>query len=138
MLSAVAVIIGILVAGLAFYLYQTTKTLPSSQTKTVALRNTSASSPTPKPTIFLSVEVPKDEEVVDKRTVTLSGKTNHDAIVIISTQSDDQIITPSTNGSFSTTITIQEGPNLIEITAMAPNGEEATVKRTITFSAENF
>lgn len=134
-ISFIAVAIGILVAGILFYLYQTTKTIPPSKTKTVTI---TPLSPTPQASIFLSLDKPKDEEVLDSRTVTIAGKTVKGAIVVISTYASDDVITPASNGSFSTTATLDDGQNLIEITAIAPNGEEIKTTKVVTYSTENF
>jgi len=135
-LSFIAVVIGLAVAGAAFYLYQTTKTIPESQTRTPSLVLT----PTPKPysSIFLTVESPKDEEVFDKKTITITGKTEKDAIIIISTNTNDEVITPALNGNFSTTTTIENGQNQIAIIAVSLSGEEKKIVKTVTFSTEEF
>lgn len=133
-ISFFAVLIGIIAAGIAFYFYQSTKTL-SPQTRPVAL---TSPTPTPQAGIFLSVDTPLDESVTDKKTITITGKTEPDAIVVISIDSADEVITPTRTGGFSTTSTITDGTNRIEITAIAPNGEEATIVRTVSFSAEEF
>lgn len=134
-LSFIAVLIGILISGVVFYFYQASKTIPSSKTKTISIAQ---ATPTPKPSIFLSVDSPKDEDVIDKKTITISGKTIKDATIIISTSASDQVITPALNGNFSSTAVIDDGQNEITITALAPNGEEVSVIKTVTFSTENF
>lgn len=136
-ISFMAVVIGILVASLAFYLYQRTKVLPETQTKVA----TSIPPPSPtgkKPSIFLSLDTPKDEDVVDTKTVTISGKTNADATVVVITDADDMVVAPASNGNFSTTATIGNGTNKIEITAISPDGEETMATRTVTYSTESF
>lgn len=133
--SLIAVLIGILAAGAAFYFYQTTKVIPESKTKTISIV---PPSPIPKTTIFLTVDSPKDEDVVDKRVLAVSGKTIPDATIIISTQNLDQVITPASNGNFSSTLELDDGQNKIEITAIAPNGEEVKLVKTVTYSTENF
>lgn len=134
-LSFIAILVGILVAAVAFYLYQSTKTIPSSKTKPVS---PVAPTTTPKSSIFLTIDSPKDEEVLDKRTVTVSGKTIIQAIIVISTQTGDQVISPTSTGTFSATVNIADLENQIEITAIAPNGEEVKIIRTVTFSTESF
>lgn len=134
-IAFIAVSIGILVAGVAFFLYQTTKILPSTKTKTISI---SSPTSTPIPSVFLTVDRPRDEEVSDKKIITISGKTAPSAIIVISTQSTDQVITPASNGNFSTTLIIDDGENEIEITSIAPNGEEARIVRTVTYSIESF
>lgn len=134
-ISAIAVVVGIIVAGALFYFYQQTKTIPQNQTKVISVV---APSPMQKPSIFLSVEKPTDEEVVDTKIITVSGKTDPGAIIVITTDAEDQIINPAQNGNFSSSISIDSGSNKIIITAIAKNGEEAKVIRTVTYSTENF
>ncbi len=131
----IATVIGILVAGAIFYLYQSTRIVPGNKLKTISI---SSPPPTPRPSIFLTVGSPIDQEVIDTRTITVSGKTSSDAVVAILTQNSHQMVTPAGNGDFSVTLTISDGQNIIEITAIAPNGEEAKVTRTVTFSSEEF
>ncbi|MBI2074577.1 MAG: hypothetical protein HYT83_01925 [Candidatus Levybacteria bacterium] len=134
-ISFIAVLIGVLVAGAAFYFYQSTKIVSPSQIKTVSIKSPT---PTPSSSIFLSVENPKNEDVVDTKTITVNGKTTSDAVIILSTISDDQVFTPTKIGSFSTTTTLNDGANLITITAIAPNGEEVKITKTVTYSTESF
>lgn len=134
-LSFIAVLIGLVVAGGAFYFYEFSKTPPTPKIKTISI---ASPSPTPKPSIFLNLDSPKDEEVVNKKVITISGKTIRDAIVSIITENSQDVITPALNGDFSTTLTIGDGQNLIEVTAFSQNGETAKILRTVTFSTEEF
>lgn len=135
-LSFVAILLGLVVAGIAFYFYQTTRT-PAKQSKQVIIANSSPT-PTPKSNNFLTIDRPKDEEVINKRTVMVTGRTLPEATVIISSENTDQVVTPAANGTFTATHTIGNETTLIQITAIFPNGEEKKVTRTITSSAEEF
>ena len=134
-LSFIAALIGLGVAGGAFYFYEASRAITKPQTKTVYITSIT---PTPKQSIFLNVDLPKDEDVVSNKVITVSGKTVPDAIISIISDNYQDVITPSQNGGFSTTININDGQNLIEITATLPNGESTKVKRVITFSTEEF
>ncbi|PIY94598.1 MAG: hypothetical protein COY68_01830 [Candidatus Levybacteria bacterium CG_4_10_14_0_8_um_filter_35_23] len=134
-LSLIAITIGLLFAGIAFYIYQYTKILPLAKTKTVSI---SAPTPTPKPSIFLLVNEPSDEKIFNKKVVTVSGKTEDNATIVIMTKSDFDVLKPSSVGNFSTTINLNDGINIIRITAIAPNGEEQTIERTVGFTTEDF
>ncbi len=134
-LAFIAVLIGLLAAGVAFYFYQTTKTVSPSNTTVV---NPHSPSPTPKPTIYLSLLNPGDEIVVDNKTLKINGKTNPDATLMIATIGEQQVIQPSQNGDFSTTITLDNGENLIKISVVLPNGETKSMQRTVTYSTEDF
>lgn len=134
-LAFIAAIIGLLVAGIAFYIYQSSKTIhisnptatPSVQTPTEKDQN-----------IFLNLTNPSDESVISNKVVQVSGNTKPGATVVVLTELDQKIVTPSVKGDFSTTINIDSGENIIEVTAIAPNGEEKTINRTVTFSTEQF
>jgi len=134
-MSVTATFIGLLVAGIVFFLYESSKRVAPSATKKVSV---ASPSPSPKPTIFLTVDSPKDEDVVTKKVLTISGKTIPAAIVVIISKNYQDIITPSQNGDFSTTISINDGQNIIEITAIGPNGESVITTKTLTFSEEEF
>lgn len=134
-LSFIMVIIGLLVAGVAFYLYQGTKSVPSSKTSILV------ASPTPTPittSVYLNVSSPTDESVVGNKTVTVSGKTTPDATIVIMTNSDQKVIVPSGVGDFSTTIIITDGANLIRVTSFGSDGQSETIQKTITYSIEDF
>ena len=134
-LSFIMVVIGLLVAGVAFYIYQGTKSVPGSKTSILV------ASPTPTPintSVYLNVDSPTDESIVDNKTVTVSGKTTPDATIVIMTNSDQKVIQPSEQGDFSSTIIITGGVNLIQITALGSDGQSATVQKTITYSIEDF
>lgn len=134
-LSFVAIIIGLAVAGLAFYLYQMTRSAPE-QTKKI----TSDISPTPTPdnSLFLTLDSPKNEEVLSTKTVKISGKTTPDAIIVVNTEANDEVVTPASNGSFTLTQSIGNDVNLIQVTAIFPNGEEKVIQRTVTYNTEGF
>src|ERR1035437_263364 len=134
-LSFIMVVIGLLVAGVAFYMYQGTKSIPNSRTSILV------PSPTPTPintSVYLNVDSPTDESVVDNKTVTVSGKTTSDATIVIMTNSDQKVIAPSGQGDFSTTINIVDGTNLIRVIAFGVDGQSTTVQKTITYSLADF
>jgi hypothetical protein len=134
-LSFIMVLVGLLVAGALFYFYQSTKTVSPS---TTTITNTITPTPTPKAKIYLILNAPSDETVVDNKTLLISGRTNPGATIIIVTASDQQVIQPSSQGDFSTTATLDDGQNLIEINSVLPSGETTLIKRTVTYSTEDF
>src|SRR3990172_3145658 len=118
-LSFIMVLIGLLVAGVAFYFYQTTKVIPDKSNTSNVISPTA----TLKPTIFLSLSQPGNESVVSSKTLKISGKTEPGATVVIITDSDQLVLEPSSQGDFSTTIIISNGQNLINIRAISKNGD---------------
>ncbi len=135
-LSFIMVLIGLLVAGVAFYLYQGTKTIPASNIKTVTV---ATPSPTPEASsIYLSLDNPADESVTQNKTVTISGKTTPNATIVVLTDSAQEVVTPTAEGSFTTTLTLSDGENLIRVIAFASDGESASAQRMVTYSTEQF
>lgn len=133
-LSFIMVVIGLLVAGVAFYFYQTTKVVNPNSTASANPTPTQ----TPKSNMFLVINAPTNEEVVTNKTLVISGKTLPEATVVIVTNSDQLIVNPSSQGDFSTTITLENDQNLIRINALSSDGEITTVERTVTYSTNSF
>jgi hypothetical protein len=137
-LSFVAVLVGLIAAGIAFYLYQATRTVPASQTKPLAVAPTpTATQPTDEEHL-LQIDNPKDESVSDKKLITISGKTVKGSTIVITTEDGDQVVKPADNGNFTTTQSIPDGTSLLYITAIFPDGSEKKETRTVTFSTESF
>lgn len=134
-LSFIATLLGLLVAGLAFYAYQATKTIAPNNTKTISFVSPT---PTSIPSVFLTVDRPKDEEVVNSKILVVSGRSASNAVVTVITDSLDDVIVPSLTGDFSTTVNLSEGQNVLEIISIAPNGESIRIKKTVTYSQEEF
>lgn len=134
-LSFIAVLIGLVVAGVVFYIYQSTKTVSTTQSQ--RLENPTPT-PNQKSSLFLQIYEPKDEQIADRKTVTISGKTNPGATVAILTTTGEEIIQPSREGNFNTTIQIDDGINYIKIQAFLPTGETETVQRIIAYTTEDF
>ena len=134
LLSFVAVVVGLIVAGIGFYIYQSTKAIPNTKLGTVKL----ASPTRTPPSVFLTVDTPQNESTTDSKTVIVSGKTVPDATILISTATGDQILKPSTQGNYSTTVTIGNDENQIHVTAIGSAGTQADKIVTITFTTESF
>lgn len=131
----IAVLIGILVALGAFFFYQYTRQVKSSEIKAITISNPS---PTPSSSVFLSIDQPNDETVTDNRIVRINGKTVPNAKIVILTQGNEEAALPTSDGSFSTDITIDSGENIIQIISVAPDGEIVSAKRIVTYSTDNF
>ncbi|OGH11363.1 MAG: hypothetical protein A3B38_00860 [Candidatus Levybacteria bacterium RIFCSPLOWO2_01_FULL_36_13] len=133
-LSFVAILIGLSVAGAAFFLYQNSKKISTQNTISQSISPT----PTQTSSLFLILNEPKDESLSDKKTIKVSGKTTVTATIIVLTSSDQEIIKPSLQGDFSTTIQLSEGLNYLRVQAIDENGETQTVERVIGYSSEDF
>lgn len=134
-LLLIAVIVGLIVAGGAFYLYQSTKEIPGTKIKKISVLEPT---PTPKPSVFISLNTPANESVSSKALITVSGKTVPNSRFTIITPVDQSAGISSADGDFSTTVTLDSDQNIVRITVIAPNGETTTLTRTVTYSTENF
>src|SRR4030042_34014 len=84
-------------------------------------------SPSPTPTaLSLEITQPEDGDQVNTSSVLVSGKTNAGAVVSISVDGNDkiEIANVDQNGNFSATVTLEEGPNFIEVIASDQQGNE--------------
>lgn len=134
-LSLIAIFSGLLVAFVVFFIYQSTKIIsPSKITSFNIVKPTLA----PKSGLFLTIDTPADESVTQTPNVTINGKTDSNATLIITTLSNTQVVTPTTTGDYSISLTLSSGENLITINAVAKDGNEITKQLTLTYSTENF
>jgi hypothetical protein len=135
-LSFVAILIGLLVAGGAFFVYQLTRQLPPEETKAITVKT--PPTPTPSSSQLLVLTSPSDETVSNKKTITITGKTVAGSTVVVSSETDDQVVEPTKNGDFTVTHTIGDDTTIITVLAIFPNGEEQSVTRSVSYSAEEF
>ena len=134
-LSFVAVLVGLMVAGGAYYLYQHYAKSNVQSTQTITIKPTIVPSPTLDNTgDYITVDQPADESSFDNRSVTVSGKATKNSTVIVSTPSTDQVGVASADGSYSLTITLDADTNPLYVTAIFPDGTEQKLIRTLTYS----
>ncbi|HSX08531.1 MAG TPA: hypothetical protein VLF93_00050 [Candidatus Saccharimonadales bacterium] len=137
-LSFVAVFVGLIAAGIAFYLYQSTKVIPTSQTKPSATQVSIQPTKQPANTDIFTVDSPEDEQVFTQKLITVKGTAVKGATITASTDDNDQVVQPADNGNYTFTQTIPDGTSVIEFTAVFPDGTVKKIDRTVTFSTQNF
>ena len=99
----------------------TAPTPTKAPTETAAPTATPAPTPEPTPApLFLEVLSPEDESIVNTSEIEVTGNTLSSAIVSV----NEEMITVNPDGSFSTTITLEEGTNDIEVVASDIDGQE--------------
>ncbi|MHB8483992.1 MAG: hypothetical protein ACYDBV_14945 [Nitrospiria bacterium] len=135
-LSIVGLIIGLLVAGGGFFVYKFMQN-PDFPSNTHVISKL-IPTPTPAASADLKIDTPVDEQVVNSRSVKISGKTLPNATVIASSETADQVGKASDSGDFSFTITVPTDTSIIKVTAILPDGTERTETQTITYSTESF
>ena len=80
-------------------------------------------------TIPLTVTEPQDETTVYAADIVVKGQTEADAVVSV----DGVTIEVDSEGKFSKTVTLEEGPNLIEVLASDFEGNEGSVVLTVIY-----
>lgn len=91
--------------------------------------------PTPPPTVtptplgfFLKVTEPKDESIVTNSVIPVSGSTPQDAVVSV----NGEVVEVDERGNFTIMVTLEEGPNTIEVIASDFEGnKESTILAVI-------
>ena len=85
--------------------------------------------PEPSGTLWLQVLSPQDEAVVNTPQVDVIGSAPAGAVISV----NDEILIVGDDGQFKTTVSLDEGPNLIEIIASDDNGNETSLILTIIY-----
>lgn len=95
---------------------------PVAKSPTAGGQKTPVSVPpqVPAAPVSLQVRSPQDQSIVNSSTITVIGTTSPDAVVSV----NGQLATVSPSGSFQLTISLDEGPNDIEVVASDANGNE--------------
>lgn len=80
----------------------------------------------------LNVEAPVDGYITNNPTLTVSGTSNDLVSSPVSVTVNGKAVTVASNGSFSTTVQLEEGENAIMVVATDAAGKSTTVTRTVT------
>ena len=82
---------------------------------------------------FLQVTNPEDGSEVTAETIQVSGNTIPDAVVSIWINEDIEVADVDEDGNFSITVTLEEGPNIIEVVASDTEGGEELSQIAVTY-----
>lgn len=87
-------------------------------------------------TLRLDLDHPEDMNLTFQSPILVSGKTNPLREVLIFTDSQDLVLTSKKDGSFSISLNLLEGENLITAVAFDSNGDFRSSERTVYYSKE--
>lgn len=130
----IAVTLGLLVTTVGFFLYESSK--PSKPVSEGSAQT--ATKPHPSDEITLTVTAPQNESLTANRTIQVKGKTDPQNTVIVSTNQEDTVVTPTSEGDFTASLTIDAGVNKLTVEAIAPNGNSKKDVRIVSFSTGDF
>lgn len=92
---------------------------------------------TSKPKSFiLNLDQPSDDSLIFSSSLLLSGKTAPNLEVLISINEEHLMIEAKPDGTFSQTLTLDEGVNNITVTSFDQTGDSRVTARTVYYSKE--
>jgi len=83
---------------------------------------------TPPTGFYLTVTQPADGSIINVGKIEVRGSTSPGAVVSV----NDEITMADTQGVFTVTINLEEGPNIIEVVTSDEEGNEARTSLTVT------
>jgi len=86
----------------------------------------------------LTLTQPEDEAILETPQASVAGKTEVGATVVVNGPLGEEVVEATTDGTFSTTVALEEGANEIVVTAYGKNDQEKTETRTVTYTKEQF
>jgi hypothetical protein len=102
---------------------------------TPTLTHTPLPTATPASTaLFLKVTSPQDQSTVSTADVTVSGSTIPGAVVSVSVDDSVVIADVDQSGNFQAVVTLEEGPNFIEVDASDPLGNQVSANLSIVYA----
>lgn len=139
---SLAVIFGLLIGlgltGTYYFVKQSNN--PHKNTPQVVIPTSTPDSsqpdqPTPIPlsTSVLEINSPQDNDIIATSKVTLKGNTNPKSFIIITTPLKNYQLNAE-DGSFSQSIDLEPGLNIINLTAIDQNDQESHLQISLTYS----
>ena len=113
----------------------TSTPVPTPTTKPTSTTTTTPTlPPTTTPTaLFLVITQPTDGAQVSASNIGITGKTIPGAVVSVSINDEIEIVTVGQDGKFTVRVTLEEGPNLIEVVASDQQGNEKFATVTVIY-----
>jgi hypothetical protein len=134
----IAIILGVgLGVAVAFGVWRANIALSSksSQANSLAQVNQNSQGDIPNSSDLL-VSSPEDNSITSTESVIIKGSAVPKAIVVISSNVDNEIVQADTSGSFEKQITVDGGPNQIVVKSYDEQGNESQQKITVVYSTE--
>ncbi len=131
---AIGLLVGISIAGLYFAAVKflpNLRFLPSKMVLNSTPSGTDKNSTSSGSTAALAVTQPQDETTTKDSPITVAGKSQPGAEIIIYSNADEKVASADAQGNFSADIKLEEGENAISITSLPTTGKPETVQRSI-------
>jgi len=128
-----AIIIGIIVGlGITFGIYK----LKSKATVSVEDQLNQQNTPTPSADINqkLLITSPKDESILASTNLRVSGNAEPNELIVIFVNDKEYITKADSIGAFAMDVELDVGGNILEYTAVDPEGKQTTVTQNVVVS----
>jgi hypothetical protein len=86
----------------------------------------------------LTLSEPLDEAILETPEASVAGKTEAGATVVVAGPLGEEVVEATADGTFSTTVSLEEGVNEIVVTAYGKNDQEVIETRTVSYTKEEF
>jgi len=120
---------------ITFGIYTANKSLKKTQTKEAfqVTPNRQEITPTPSP-VPLTIYQPANNALLDEDVVTIEGKTFISAVVALTAEEEEYLITADENGGFSQDVDLIGGVNKVRIKSIGSDDQEAETVLNLVYS----
>ena len=82
----------------------------------------------------LTITSPEDNDIITQEEIDITGLTSPNSYLTITSTNDEEIFESDDTGNFMSKIKLTGGANLIKVTSINPQGQEASKELTLVFS----
>lgn len=133
-----AVLLGLSLGLIVTYgVYRATQADTQDQVSNIAQSTTGDQNSQSNETVSnLVINSPKDEALVDTKTIPVTGLTTSNSFVIVYVNETPYITTADQTGAFSISVDLAENSNFIGVYALNQDGDETTVELLVTYISQ--
>lgn len=134
--SLVAIVVGLslgLLVAASVYRFRQAVTTQIPETPSASVP--AASTPDDINATLFSLAKPENGTVTSSKSLTVSGTAQDPAALVLFVGNNEQVLTPKEDGSFSTDVTLSDGPNTITVMAIDEVGKTESVDRLVVVDA---
>lgn len=134
-----AIIIGIILGlAITFGIYKFRQTTaPSAEDQIEKIEQQTPSDTTEPSNEKLLITAPKDESILSSSNLRISGNADANEMIVILVNDKEYITQADSIGAFAKDVELDQGGNIIEVTAIAADGKQTTVTQHIVVSTDS-
>lgn len=120
-----AIVLGLILGGVIIYgaqlANQSSQRANKEISPTPSEAITDTETPSPTPSAAITITSPQDHSVISTSTTTVTGNAKPNSSIIVYDDSDQSIATADATGLFSTTLKLDGGQNVINVSSLSNN-----------------